>query len=71
MLPLPLGVPPTLAPHKVFPKTMEFGGCAPPHQMWEMQHRARGLRITKCYPSLVRSMSQHSAFFGFICAVCR
>ena len=32
-----------------------FGGCSP-HLMCEMQHRARGLRVTKCYPSVVRSI---------------
>ena len=48
------------APHKVFPKTAEFGGCSP-SPMWEMQHRARGFQITDRYPSVVYSMFRHFA----------
>ena len=42
--------------------TVKFGGSASPPLMWEMQHRARGLRITDCYQSsVVRSSSGHFA----------
>ena len=59
------------APHKVFPKTVQSGGCSPP-AMWEMQHRARGLRITECYPSAVHSMFRHfaSRFWGSLPVQC-
>ena len=43
--------------HKAFRKTLKFGGCPPP-PMWDMQHRAKGLRITKCHPSAVRGISR-------------
>ena len=29
--------------------------------MWEMQYRARGFQVTKCHPSVVRSMFRHFA----------
>ena len=43
----------------VTPKTVKFGGCSPPHPMWETYHRARGFRIPKCYPLVVRSIFRH------------
>ena len=42
--------------------------------VWDMVHRARGFRITKCYPSAVHSMLTPFAgcFGGFLPgAVCR
>ena len=49
------------APHKVFLKTVECGGCSPPHV--KMRHRTTGSQVTKCYPSVVRSMFRHFASF--------
>ena len=61
---LPFGVPPMLAPaFMLHTKTFsKFEGCSPP-LMWGMQHRARGFWITKCYPSVVCSMSRHFAIW--------
>ena len=44
------------APHKVWPRTEEFGGCSP-RLMRDMQQRA----ITECYTLAARSISRHFA----------
>ena len=49
------------APRRLFPKTMKFGGCSPPHLTWDMGHGVGGLRITKCYPSVGHSVSRRCA----------
>ena len=67
---LPLGVRPmpALACLKEdFSKTVKFRVCSLP-LLWEMHRRARGFRTTKCYPSVVCSISRHFAidFFPFV-----
>ena len=51
-IPAPLPCHRRRASHGVSPQPRGCGGgCSPPHLTWEMQHRARGLRITECYTS--------------------
>ena len=42
-------------------QTINFAGCSAPNLMWEQWHRARGLRIPKWYPSVVRGGPRHCA----------
>ena len=66
MLLLPLGVPPTPV---LANSVSESRRCLPPHLMGEMQCRARGFRITKCYPS-VAPHAQAICHVFFVVCVC-
>ena len=54
------------APARRIPKTVKFGGRAPPHPMWAPSHTyvpvdQRGFRINECYPAVVRCVFRHCA----------
>ena len=40
------------ASHVVAPKAVKFGGCSPPHLMWDILLRAMGFQVIKCSGAL-------------------